>query len=506
MSESTSAELARLHLERDFFLRLFELDTKDDLLPLLEGALTLICEITRAAKGYLSIDGAPPFVLTRGFTDAEVDGVRREISTGIIAEALATGRTISTSNAREDPRFKDQKSVQKLRLEAVLCAPIGGAQRLGVLYLEGRGVPSPFPEEDRAHAELFARHLAPLADRLLVREERAAHYDFTAEYRAKLAVEKLIGTSRKLAEVLRQIGTATTIPLPVLITGESGTGKTAVARAIHDSSARAHGPFVEVNCTAVPEALFESELFGAEKGAHSTATKRIDGKIDAARGGTLLLDEVGDLPLGAQGKLLMFLQSRRYYRLGSSAAIEADVRVIAATNADLEERVAEKVFREDLFYRLNVLQVQLPPLRERREDIEAIAESIVRAIGEQHARAVPLSGAARVAIAETEWPGNVRQLENALQRGWATAVSEGATAILPKHLFPALRAVSGSPEGDAEVLTYEDALRLFRAEFLAKALEAHGWNIALTARKIGLARSHVNDLIRAHGLLRKAKK
>jgi Nif-specific regulatory protein len=500
------SELARLRLERDFFVRLFELDTRDDLLPLLTDALALVCEITRAQKGYLSLDGEPPFFIARGFSDVEIEGVRRDISSGIIAEALATGRTISTSNAREDPRFKDQKSVQKLRLEAVLCAPIGGPQSLGVLYLEGRGVPDPFPEEDRAHAELFARHLAPLADRLLAREERVAAYDFTAEHRAKLTVDGLVGTSRRLAEVLRQIGVAAAVPAAVLITGESGTGKTAAARAIHASSGRARGPFVELNCTAIPETLFESELFGAEKGAHSTATKRVEGKIDAARGGTLFLDEVGDLPLGVQGKLLMFLQSRRYYRLGSTTPIEADVRVVAATNADLPERVADKRFREDLFYRINVLEVHLPPLRERRGDIEPIADALVAVMGAGHEQTIRLSRAAKVMLAEGEWPGNVRQLENALQRGWATAFSEGASTIQPRHVFPNLKASSAPAAADAEILTYEDAFQQFQATFLARALDACGWNVTETARKVGLARSHVHDLIRAHGLARKGKK
>src|SRR6185369_1188616 len=200
------------------------------------------------------------------------------------------------------------------------------------------------------------------------------------------------------------------------------TGKTALARALHESSPRARGPFVELNCAALPEALFESELFGAEKGAHSTATRRMEGKVDAAKGGTLFLDEVGEIPLAVQSKLLMFLQSRRYYRLGGSAPIEADVRVVAATNANLEDLVQKKRFREDLYYRLNVLEVRVPPLRDRPEDVGPIADAIVRSLGKAHDRPIPLSRAARTALAESEWPGNVRQLENAVQRGWAVAL------------------------------------------------------------------------------------
>ncbi len=500
-SPDPPADAARLKLERDLFLRILELGARDNLVPFLEDALRLIVEVTGAQKGYLelSADRARPFFMARGFDDAEIDEVRRAISTRIIAEALASGRTVSTASAVEDPRFRGQESVQAQRLQAVLCAPVGREPAIGVVYLAGRAAPGPFPEADRAHVELFARHVAPLADRLLAREAAAATADHTAELRGRLAVSGIAGGSRALAEVFRQVLVAAPVPVPVLLTGESGTGKTAIARAIHDSSARAPKPFVDINCAAIPEGLFESELFGAEKGAHSTATRRIEGKVDAARGGTLFLNEVGEMPLAVQSKLLTFLQSRRYYRLGGSAPIEADVRVLAATNADLPERVQQKRFREDLYYRLNVLEVRVPPLRDRAEDIAAIAERIVYALGEAHHHAIPLSRAARLALAESEWPGNVRQLENVVQRGWAVALSEGAEAIEPRHLFPSMGdAQAGEP-------TYDHAMRRYQGLFLREALERSGWNVSETARRVGLARSHLNDLIKAHGLSRGRK-
>jgi DNA-binding NtrC family response regulator len=502
-----TTEIDRVRLERDLFLRLLELGTRDDLRPFLEDALHLIVEVTGARKGYLEVRPADraatdaPFWIASGFTDAELAEARRAISTGIVAEAVASGRTVSTASAVDDPRFRSQVSVQAQRIQAVLCAPVGKGPPLGVVYLAGRDAPGPFPEEDRAHAEVFARHLAPLADRLMAREVAAGTTDHTAELRARLTITGIAGQSRALGEVFRQVLVAAPVPVAVLVTGESGTGKTAIARALHDSSPRARGPFVELNCAAIPEGLFESELFGAEKGAHSTATRRIEGKVDAARGGTLFLDEVGEMPLPVQSKLLTFLQSRRYYRLGGAASIEADVRVVAATNADLEELVRAKRFREDLFYRLNVLEVRVPPLRERAEDIGPIAEAIVRALGKAHDRPVSLSRAARVALAEGAWPGNVRQLENVLQRGWAVALSEGAAAIEARHVFPERAA-----ESEGEPATYEDALRRFQARFLKEALEQGGWNVSETARRIGLARSHLNDLIKAHGLARAAKR
>jgi Nif-specific regulatory protein len=510
---STPAEVERLRLERDLFLRLLELGARDDLRPFLEDALRLVIEVTGAQKGYLELSadpgaGAPPFWIAGGLDDAELAEARRALSTGIIAEAIASGRTVSTASAVDDPRFRAQASVQAQRLQAVLCAPIGAsvqenAPTIGVVYLAGRAAPGPFPEADRRHAELFARHLAPLADRLLAREVAAATADHTEDLRRRLVVEGITGRSRALAEVFRQVLVAAPVPVAVLITGESGTGKTAVARALHDSSPRARGPFVDLNCAAIPEPLFESELFGAEKGAHSTATRRIEGKVDAARGGTLFLDEVGEMPLSVQSKLLTFLQSRRYYRLGGAAPIEADVRVVAATNADLPDLVKERRFREDLYYRLNVLEVRVPPLRDRPEDIAAIAERFVSAHGETYGRPLPLSRAARLALAESAWPGNVRQLENVVQRGWAVALSEGAPAIEARHLFP-----EKAPAGDdpaAAPATYEDAMRRYQGRFLREALEEGGWNVSETARRIGLARSHLNDLIKAHGLTRARK-
>lgn len=507
MPESPSAtdDIDRLRLERDLFRRLLELGAREELRPFLEDALALVAEVTSARKGYIELRGEggrrdePRFWIARGFSDDELAAVRREISTGIMAEAIATGRTISTASALDDPRFRDQRSVQAQRIQAVLCAPVGSSPTIGVVYLQGRGAPGPFPEEDRAHAETFARHLAPLADRLLARDSVASSLDHTDVYRARLAVSSIAGTSRATAEVFRQISVAAPVPVAVLITGESGTGKTAIARALHDSSPRAKGAFVEVNCAAIPEALFESEIFGAEKGAHSTATRRIEGKIDAAKGGTLFLDEVGEIPLVVQGKLLMFLQSRRYYRLGSASPIEADVRVVAATNANLEELVQTKRLREDLFYRLNVLEIRVPPLRDRKDDIAPIADAIVAALGQAHERPLPIARAAKVALAEAEWPGNVRQLENAIARGWAVALSERADAIEPSHIFPDRAAAPGD---DAGPVTYEDAVRRFQGRFLREALESNGWNVSETARRIGVARSHLNDLIRAHGLSR----
>jgi Nif-specific regulatory protein len=503
--------LERATRERDLFLRLLELGTADDVRPFLTEVLSLLLETVHAEHGYLELSGSegalPLAWVARGYSDAEVPSVRARLSQGIIREAIEHGRTVSTASALEDPRFSGFASVQAGKIRAVLCAPLALASgdgapgaRIGVLYLEGRKAPGPFPEDDRRLVEIASRHAAPFAERLLARGlERV---DPTQPLRERLgpAARALAGESAALAEVLRQALVAAPVPVTVLLRGESGTGKSALARALHEASPRARGPFVELNVAALPDTLFESELFGAERGAHSTATQRVIGKAEAANGGTLFLDEIAELTITSQAKLLGFLQSKTFLRLGGTAPVRADVRVIAATNADLEEAVREKRFREDLYYRLNVLEIVMPPLRERRSDIPSIAAALLSRLAGSDAERLALSRPAARALEEAEWPGNIRQLENVISRGWASALAEGARTVEPRHLFGAARA--NAPD-DASGLSYQEATRRFQAELLAGTLEASSWNVSEAARRLGLSRSHMNDLIRAHGLVRR---
>jgi Nif-specific regulatory protein len=495
---------SQTELERDLYRGLLELGEQEELAPFLEEALALVVAVTGARRGYLELGRRPgeKLFFARGFDDTELERVRRELSTGIIARALETGEVVSTASAVHDPRFASQGSVQAQQIRAVLCVPVG-LPSLGVVYLQGRDEPGPFPEQDRRLAEVFARHLSRLADRLLADLGERERRDHTADLRPRLAVGGLIGTSAALARLFQQMLVAAPVDMSVLVTGESGTGKTAVARALHESSARARGPFVELNCAALPATLFESELFGAEKGAHSTADRRMDGKVHAARGGTLFLDEIAEIPLESQSKLLTFLQSKSFYRLGSATPESADVRIVAATNAQLAERVAEKRFREDLFYRLGALELFVPALSERRHDIAALAESVARRTGQAHGRELPLTHPAKLALGEAEWPGNVRQLENVVQRGWATASAAGAGAIEPRHLFG--EAAPPEPDSSSGALAYHDALRAFQARFLSEVLEAHAWNVSEVARRLELSRSRLNELMRSLGLARPEK-
>lgn len=499
-------EIRQLRNERDFYKQLLHLGAVDAVEALLAEALALICEVAGARRGYIALGGegvvgdSPRFWLARGFSKKDVDDeVRKALSQSLIAEAIATGKTITTASAQQDPRWAKSASVKRNRIEAVVCAPIGSGPPIGVVYLQDRVETGPFSEEDRLNVELFARHLCPFADRLLVRQARDEATDPTLPYRRSLDVARLIGRSAALAQVLKDVKLIAPREYSVLLSGPTGTGKTDLARVIHDNSARKGQPFVALNCANLSETLAESELFGHERGAFTGADRKVTGKVAAASGGTLFLDEVGELPLTVQAKLLKFLDSKEYYAVGSSRSSRADVRIIAATNVNLEE-TKERRFREDLYFRLRGFSIRVPSLAERVEDIGLLMRHFAVQLVEREGIAMQSfsPGALRAAEA-AEWSGNIRRLRSAVEEAVLRAHEDQVLVIERHHLFPDSQrmGIKSLPP------TLQKATRDFQTQFVLEALEETNWNMQETADRLDIVRSHVYNLIKAFGLKRK---
>ena len=311
------------------------------------------------------------------------------------------------------------------------------------------------------------------------------------EVRQRHRLGAMVGRSATMHEVFRTIERLAQSPATVLLTGESGTGKELAARAIHDLSPRSAGPFVAVNCGAISRELIESELFGHERGAFTGATERRIGRFESASGGTLLLDEIGDLELGMQVKLLRALQERVIERVGSGAAVPVDVRVLAATHRDLAEDVATGRFRSDLYYRINVVPLRLPPLRERREDVALLVQAFLLADAERNGRETPaeLTSRARAALDDYAWPGNVRELQNAIEHGLAMAAGEAIDlGHLPIPIRRSGRAEALREEWRQGRLDFEQVVARFESEILREALERCAWNQTRAADELQITR------------------
>jgi len=327
----------------------------------------------------------------------------------------------------------------------------------------------------------------------LVRENR----QMRRELEEKFGLDNIVGKSKKMLEIYKIVERVAPTDATVLLRGESGTGKELFARAIHYSSLRQEKPFVPVACGALPETLMESELFGHEKGAFTGAISQKRGLFEIADGGTLFLDEIGDLTPAIQMKLLRVLQEREFTRVGGTKPIKVDVRIICATNRNLEEMVEKGEFREDLYYRINVVPIFLPPLRERKEDIPLLVQHFLAKYGASDKRIAP---EAMELLMKYSWPGNVRELENVIER--AVVLSEGDTIppeVLPDRLRPCLL-----PEADMAVdalgMTLQEARDRFEASYLRALLEECGGNISLASKKAGISRRHFYEKMKAYGI------
>jgi DNA-binding NtrC family response regulator len=313
----------------------------------------------------------------------------------------------------------------------------------------------------------------------------------------------MIGSSAAMRELFELADRVAQAEVTVLIEGESGTGKELLAREIHKRSNRGSKSFVALNCAALPEQLIESELFGYEKGAFTGATAQKKGKFELANGGTIFLDEVGDMSLATQAKLLRVLETRRLERLGGTSSLEVDVRILAATNKDLAAEIGKQAFREDLYYRLRVILIKLPPLRQHKEDIPLLVEEFCRMLGAKHRRAkVIVPRETMDLLAQSDWKGNVRELKNVLE----SAVVLSRDEILQPEDFPADflakpgRNASGAPASPLDAGDYREAKRQFEVAYIKTKLREFGGNITRTAAAIGLHRQSLQEKLRELGI------
>ena len=525
------------------------LASETDVRKLLTLIVDQVIDLTGAERGFLILrkaakeGGKARFEMVAART-LDREDVRRpgvKISRSVAREVARTGKPLLTTNAQADARLQNAKSVTGMRLRSVLCLPLAARERfIGFLYVDHRFEEGAFAPADIAVVEAFAVQAAvALEDQRLVaalRErtdelsrshERIEELNRLLEQRVDRQQQELdevrtllrdradrelryeypaiVGRSAAMRDVLRLVDHVTDTSVPVLVLGESGTGKELIARAVHANGPRREAPFVTENCAAIPESLLESALFGHVQGAFTGADRDRAGLFELADGGTLFLDEVGELPPATQVKLLRVLESGELRRVGGKDVVRVNVRVISATNRDLAAMVGEGSFREDVYYRINVLEVRLPPLRERREDIPSLVEHFLALeAAERDAAPRRVTDEALTALCAAPWPGNVRQLRNEVLR--ALALSE--SVVLPEVLSPEVRRAGerAVPLRTTEAGTrplkeiVREAVDEVERREVSAALRRSRWRKAAAARALGVSRPTLDAKIRRFGL------
>ncbi len=438
-----------------------------------------------------------------GLTDEQRQRARYRLGEGITGQVVESGAPVIVPSVATEPKFLSRTRQPQERgagQTAFICVPVKhGNETIGALSAE-------CPYGDTATLDQDVRTLSVLASLIAhaVRLRQFAHEEeelvaenqrLQRELADRYRPANIVGNSREMSPVYEMIGQVAQSDATVLIRGESGTGKELIAQAVHYGSHRSEGPFVRVNCAALPEGLVESELFGHERGAFTGAIQQRPGRFERAAGGTIFLDEIGDLPPSVQVRLLRVLQEREFERVGGQATIRADVRVVAATNRDLEHDIEHGRFRADLYYRLNVFPIHVPPLRDRRTDIILLADHFIEKYNERHRRSIMrLSTPAIDLLMAYHWPGNVRELENALER--AVLLADG-DVIHARLLPPSLQMARLDDKRSGPLRTQLQALE---KELIVDALKVNRGNRAAAARQLGITERIMGLRVERYGL------
>jgi Nif-specific regulatory protein len=452
--------------------------------------LRQIFEVVPADEGaILLVDDAKEFAEIVGHSRAD-ETPNVSVSQTIVTQVLENKQVILVTDFASEESLQNAESLFLRKISSVLCVPVVLFEKtLGVIYLSSAG-----EKFDESHL----RFLTAVAGIAAVSIENARNFAFLESENARLRGESLhgnlLGESAAMARVFEIIQKVAPTDSTVLINGESGTGKELAAQAVHLNSRRRDAPFVAINCAALTETLLESELFGHEKGAFTGATAQKKGRIESAQGGTLFLDEIGEMALNLQAKLLRVLQEREFERVGGTRPIKADIRLIAATNRDLQAEVKAGNFRQDLFYRLNVVRLTMPALRERKEDILLLAENFAEKFSRAMNRKIRgLSANAKRILLKYDFPGNVRELENAIERA---AVLGSTEWILPEDLPEDFLDLQPDARIAAGAETYHEALREKKKELILKAFREARGNYVETAKLLDVHPNYLHRLIR----------
>jgi len=504
------------------------LTSERDLKKVLTVVMDTIVELTNAERAFVWLGGYEDggVKVARNIDKEHVKKPAGKVSRSILRSAMESGETVLTDNASEDSEFLSSASIGEMKLRSVVCTPLRlHGETIGALYVDHRFRDAEFTEEDMALLAEFRDLAAVAIENASLFEENAKQRSRLEQMNTQLAKEvaeqnaemeayrnrlrslkprgkykydysEILGSSPAIREVFSLLDRVIPTKFPVLIEGDSGVGKELIARAIHMNGARPNSPFLTENCGALPENLLESELFGHVKGAFTGADRTRDGLFQRAHGGTLFLDEIGEMSRNMQTKLLRAIQEGEVRKVGATQVEKVDVRIISATNRVLQDEVHAGNFREDLFYRLNVVRIHVPPLRDRVEDIEPLLQHfLVRACEEAGVPLKPLSTAALKILTTHTWPGNVRELQNEVKR----LVALADDVIGPELLQNLKSRAPRTPGGNSTDLAGRK-LKEIEHQAILETLKLTGGNKAETAKRLGISRRALYDKIEKYGI------
>jgi transcriptional regulator with GAF, ATPase, and Fis domain len=497
-----------LSIEKEQFKALYNsgvaISSESELQGLITFAMDQMTYHLRAERGFLILvdaAGKKEYFVSKNFEGENIDDPANEVCTSVIHKTLEMLQPVKINDDSMTDSFTKQGSFVRLGLRSVLCVPIIYRKLLlGVVYLDRRDDTKPFSENDLSFLMAFAKQIAFRVNEL--KEMKYVHNEFERrersrilELREKYDFSEIVGKSEKLVQMLELSVKVAPTDVPVLILGESGTGKELIARAIHFNSERYDKKFVAINCGAIPSELLESELFGYEAGAFTGAVKPKMGKFELANNGTLFLDEIAELSINLQAKILRAVQTKEIERLGGTETRKIDVRIISATNKKLTDQIKEGKFREDLYYRLKVVEITVPPLRERREDIGLLINYFIQKYGQEKIHGI--SDEAADILEHYQWDGNIRELENVIQR--AIILSASSTIQLNDLPMEIIAKVEGGYKIKS-MTTLDEAEKDFRKWFISRTLKKVNNNKTKAAEILGINRTHLFRLLNQLGI------